>query len=152
MTSPTERNVIDRVTPILPLASVIVGGFLVIAVIATGWMAQNAADNSSQVRRGNEIAACRSDLYGTVAQTAQALDQARADLDVLVATGLEAALQNDQERVDAVLSEIDAVTENVSTRAAAARSAANAYVDGTSLAATDADAFLDQCRNPTEEP
>lgn len=143
-----ERRFLDRVTPWLPLVSIAVGALLVLAVIGTGYAAQTAANNSDQVRRGNELSACRSDAYGRVAWTAQQLDQARADLDVLVATGLDAALTDDDAEMQSVLDRIDTATAEVQARAVEAREAAVAYVEATQLAATDPDRFLDQCRTP----
>lgn len=122
---------------------------LLVAFISYGAMtgAWSAANNSDQVRRGNEIAACRTQTYAEAEAAAGALDRARADLDVLVATGLEAALRDDAAAMADVLARIDAATALVADRAHAAGKANDAYSQAAQLAADNPDQFLRNC-NP----
>lgn len=137
----------DRLLRFLQVGTAVVV-LLVLFMTWGAWTgAWTAANNSDQVRRGNIIASCRTSTYAAAQEAAGALDRARADLDVLVATGLEAALKDDRQAMADVLAHIDAATALVAERAYAADEATAAYSAAAQLAAVDPDQFLRDC-NP----
>ena len=111
------------------LVLVIVVGVIVIAV---GWQASNAADNSSEVARGNEVAACR-------AQSRAAIDEADKTISVLVLRGLRAAALSDQE----TLREVAAASLPAEK---ALSSATQRYRRDVDLSVHDPATFLEECR------
>lgn len=141
-----ERSVLDRVNPWLPLASVVVGVILVGAVLVVGAWSQSAANNSDQVRRGNELAACRGDVFATLTDADAALDQARADWDLVYGDGLVAVLENDEAAQAAAVAAIPVAAENVSAAREQVRAASDAYREAARLAVEDPEALLAACR------
>lgn len=152
MNLPPDPPMGDRQDRWLTIATVVVIVGIVLTVLLGVWTvvaSSTAANNADEVARGNRIAACRTRVYSDAQDAAGALDRARADLDVLVATGLQAALSDDTAQLDAVLELVPSAIDRVAERANESDAANDAYAVAAQLAVTDPDQFLDQCQEPS---
>lgn len=116
---------------VLAMVAVLVLGSAVMLVVALPAIF-SARNNTDEVRRGNEMAACRALL-------AYDVNSAKADLDIVFALGLQAAVADD----DATLQQqADLIPE----RAKILRDALEAQRIGNELSRDDPDAFLTECQ------
>ncbi|HEY1119907.1 MAG TPA: hypothetical protein VGE43_19485 [Acidimicrobiales bacterium] len=121
--------------------------FLVVVVLGVGYWSQTAANNSDQVRRGNEIAACRGDVFAALSAADAALDQARAEWDLVYGDGLVAVLEGDQAAQDDVVARIPAEAAKVTAAHDTVGQAADAYSEVARMAVEDPQELLDRCRS-----
>lgn len=146
MNAATETRILDRVNRWLPLAAVVVGSFLVVVVLGVGYWSQTAANNSDQVSRGNDIAACRGDVFSELTAADAALDQARAEWDLVYGDGLVGVLNADETLVDDALARIPIAAAQVREKQAAVGVAAENYSAVARLAVDDPEQLLADCR------
>jgi hypothetical protein len=115
---------------VLAMVAVLVLGSAVMLVVALPAIF-SARNNTDEVRRGNEMAACRALL-------AYDVNSAKADLDIVFALGLQAAVADD----DVTLrTQADLIPE----RAKLLRDALEAQRVGNELSRDDPAAFLREC-------
>jgi len=112
-----------RLTVVMILSGILAAGMIVLFVVAVPAIF-SSKDNSSQVRQGNELAACRSEFNARVVEAQDkveeardGVDDARADRDNLVLMGLAASATGD----DAFLATLAQATPAVIDAIAAAR-------------------------------
>lgn len=126
MTTQTRRA---RVTAYVTLMVVLLMGIGL--AVFVGPAVYSTRNNTDQVRRGNEMAACRSLL-------AYEVNTAKAELDILFAEGLQAVVAED----DAATAEL---AEQIPGRAKAVRLALESQRVGNELSRDEPEAFLAQC-------
>ena len=116
---------------VLAMVAVLVLGSAVMLVVALPAIF-SARNNTDEVRRGNEMAACRALL-------AYDVNSAKADLDIVFALGLQAAVADDDV---SLRQQADLIPE----RAKVLRDALEAQRVGNELSRDDPDAFLEECQ------
>lgn len=126
----TKRRTDAALDGILVVVAVLVLGSAVMLVVALPRIFDTSS-NTDAVLQGNEMAACRSLL-------AYDVNTAKAELDILFAEGLNAAVADD----DATVADLAA---QIPERAAAVRSALSAQRDGNTLSRDEPEQFLQQC-------
>lgn len=116
---------------VLAMVAILVLGSAVMLVVALPAIF-SARNNTDEVRKGNEMAACRALL-------AYDVNSAKADLDIVFALGLQAAVADD----DVTLrQQADLIPE----RAKILRDALEAQRVGNELSRDDPTAFLRECQ------
>lgn len=115
---------------ILAFVAILVLGSAVMLVVALPAIF-NSSDNSGAVLQGNQMAACRSLL-------AYDVNSAKAELDLVFALGLQAAVRDDDPQ-------LESLADQIPPRAAAVREALEAQRVGNEMSRDDPDAFLAQC-------
>lgn len=116
---------------VLAFVAVLVLGSAVMLVVALPAIF-SARNNTDEVRKGNEMAACRALL-------AYDVNSAKADLDIVFALGLQAAVADD----DATLRQ---QADLIPDRAKVLRDALEAQRVGNELSRDDPEAFLRECQ------
>lgn len=116
---------------VLAVVAVLVLGSAVMLVVALPAIF-SARNNSDEVKRGNEMAACRALLSYDV-------NAAKADLDIVFALGLQAAVADDD---TTLRTQADLIPE----RAKVLREALEAQRVGNELSRDDPGAFLIHCQ------
>jgi hypothetical protein len=129
----TSGNRTDRaLNGILLFIAVLTAGSVIMLIVALPAIF-SSNDNSSQVKQGNEMAACRSLL-------AYEVNSAKAELDILFALGLQAAVTDN----DAQLEELAAL---IPDGAAKVRTALEQQRVGNELSRDDPGQFLVDCED-----
>lgn len=116
----------------IAIATLVVTVLVAIIVLAVGYEASTAADNSGQVAIGNELASCRS-------QARSAIDDANKDISILVLRGLRASATGDRKSLNEV-AEASVGAEHALDVATAR------YMVAVSRSISDPDGFLADCR------
>lgn len=106
----------------------------------------SARNNTDEVRRGNELAACRSEMRADIDDATAALEVANSQLVGMLPEGLAAAMNN-PEQLQALLEQATAARADVD-QAVADLVAANArYRESVELSTSNPDEFLERCRS-----
>jgi hypothetical protein len=133
-----------RLTAYVTLIAVLalgLGGLLIAPAV------YSARNNSDEVRRSNELAACRSELRADIDDATTSLEVANSQLLGLLPEGIAAAM-NDPTLLDELLGQAQAATA-AQDDAVNELLAANArYRDAAELSADNPDEFLRQCAQP----
>lgn len=131
-----------RLTAYVTLVAVLalgLGGLLIAPAV------YSARNNSDEVRRSNELAACRSELRADIDDATTSLEVANSQLLGLLPEGIAAAM-NDPALLDELLAQAQAAS-TAQDDAVAALLAANArYRDAAELSAEDPERFLQECQ------
>lgn len=131
-----------RLTAYVTLVAVLLLGLGGLFVAPAVYSTRNSAD---EVRRSNELAACRSELRADIDDASTALEVANSQLLGLLPQGIDAAM-TDPAGLAPLLDQA-AATRDAQTAALDDLLAANArYRDAAELSAADPDAFLAECR------
>lgn len=137
----------ERINRWLPVASLVVGAVLVASIMLVGYWSQTSANNSAEVRRGTQIAACRSTSLAEAMEASSALDRAKAALDMVIAEGLHAFSQGDDVRMGEVIALVPAAEARVVEASVVAEQSFAAYSSAAEAAAADPEGFLSKCQS-----
>lgn len=130
-----------RLTAYVTLVAVLLLGLGGLFVAPAVYSTRNSAD---EVRRSNELAACRSELRADIDDASTRLDAANAQLLGLLPAGIAAAM-NDTGQLAGLLDQAQAATEAQSIAIDELMAANSRYRAAAELSADDPEAFLAQC-------
>lgn len=130
-----------RLTAYVTLVAVLLLGLGGLFVAPAVYSARNSAD---EVRRSNELAACRSELRADIDDASTRLDAANAQLLGLLPAGIAAAMNN-TDQLAPLLEQAQTATEAQSIAIDELMAANSRYRSAAELSADDPEAFLAQC-------
>lgn len=154
MTDPIIPHTDRRVTWVLVLSGIVA----VLVILGTPAII-NASSTSDEVARSQRLDSCRSSYASRVTDARTDFDVARSERDtaatelgLLTNAGLQAAVEDNDDRLSRVFASLPAARalveereKTVAVATKALREAADTYVEQASLARTDPDAFLASC-------
>lgn len=131
-----------RLTAYITLVVVLlmgIGGLLVTPAV------YSARNNSDEVRRGNDLAACRSEARADIDDASTALEVANSKLVGLLPAGIAAAMSN-PDSLDELLVEATAARDELDEALADLQDANARYRAAVELSTDNPDLFLEQCQ------
>jgi hypothetical protein len=129
---------------ILIFVAVLTAGSLIMLIIALPAIF-SSRNNSDAVRRGNELAACRSEFNAEVASAQDAVEDARAERDNLVIYGLAATATGDDDALTQLVEQTPAAVEAIERARAVKTQAVEAYAAAVRKSRDEPAEFLAEC-------
>lgn len=131
-----------RLTAYITLVVVLlmgVGGLLVTPAV------YSARNNTDEVKRGNQLAACRSEARADIDDASTALEVANSKLVGLLPAGIAAAMSS-PDSLDELLAEATAARDDLDQALAELQEANARYRTAVELSTDNPDLFLEQCQ------
>lgn len=135
----------DRAVNVIGVLTLVVTiGVLILAAVSIPILL-DTSNNADQVRRGNEIAACRAEIRSHVDLAIGAVLASKAELDLLTNRGFEASMRGDDAELALIVGQAPAARDEVVLSIDALNAAVDRYAEATTASVDDPDAFLASC-------
>lgn len=142
----TRSDRVDKGLNILLILTTVVTLLTLVLLVVTTPRIFSSANNSEEVRRGNEIAACRSQWRTRVDDAMSQVLAKKSELDILTNEGLQASVAKDNDALLATTLEAPEKRDAVMTAVNNLTTAIDDYRAAVDKSIDDSDAFLTECR------